>query len=111
MFFSDEQNYSTSEICHIFDHSDTKVHRQLANFGRIQLTFWLNVTIQGFKITFNHTAQAIDPSDLTFAVKYAMKNATEITDNMLKNNYTIEVQALRSHYHSVSEVTEHSIGN
>ena len=33
-----------------------------------------------------------------------MKDATEITDNMLKNNYTIEVQALRSHSDTVSDV-------
>ena len=33
-----------------------------------------------------------------------MKDATEISDNMLKNNYTIEVQALRSHSDTVSDV-------
>ena len=34
-----------------------------------------------------------------------MKDAAVITDNMLKNNYTIEVQALRSHSDTVSEAT------
>ena len=105
--FSDEQNYSTSEIFHIFDYTNAKVGTQLS---RVQLTFQLNATFQGVKFTFNHTAQAIDPSQSTFAVKYSMKDAAEITDNMLKNNYTIEVQALRSHSHSVSEATEHSTG-
>ena len=32
-----------------------------------------------------------------------MKDIDEITDNMLKNNYTMEVQALRSHSNTVSE--------
>ena len=31
-----------------------------------------------------------------------MKYAAEVTDDMLKNNYTIEVQALRSHSDNVS---------
>ena len=54
---------------------------------------------------FNPTARTINPSDLTFAVKYSMKDAARITDNMLKSNYTIEVLALRSHSSSVSDHT------
>ena len=34
-----------------------------------------------------------------------MKDTAEITDNILKNNYTIEVQVLRKHSHSVSKTT------
>ena len=37
-----------------------------------------------------------------------MKDAVEITKNMLQNNYTIEVQALRSHSNTVSEATGES---
>ena len=35
-----------------------------------------------------------------------MKDTAEIADNMLKKNYTIEVQVLRKHSHSVSKTTE-----
>ena len=63
------------------------------------------VYFQDFTFAFNPTAQTVNPSGLTFTVKYSMKDAVEITDNMLKNNYTIEVQALRSHSDTVSEVT------
>ena len=35
-----------------------------------------------------------------------MKDATEITDTMLKNNYTIEVQILRERSHSVNETVK-----
>ena len=66
--------------------------------------FFQNVTL-----AFNPTAQTINPSGLTFTVKYSIKGATEPTDEMLKNaNYTIEVQALRSHSNTVSEVTRES---
>ena len=69
----------------------------------------LCIIFQDFTFAFNPTGQTIKPSNLTFTVKYSMKDATEITDNMLKNNYTIEVQALRSHSDSVSEATgQHS---
>ena len=54
---------------------------------------------------FNPTARTINPSDLTFAVKYSMKDAIEITNNMLKSNYTIEMSALNSHSATVSSVT------
>ena len=57
---------------------------------------------------FNPTAQTINPSGLKFAVKYSMKaDAVEITDDMLMNNYTIEVSLLRSHSSAaVSEAAE-----
>ena len=57
---------------------------------------------------FNPTAQTINPSGLKFAVKYSMKaGAVEITDDMLRNNYTIEVSLLRSHSSAVvSETTK-----
>ena len=61
------------------------------------------VYFQDVTFAFNPTAQIINPSGLTFTVQYSMKDAAEITDNMLKNNYTIEVQALRSHSDTVSE--------
>ena len=57
---------------------------------------------------FNPTAQTINPSGLKFAVKYNMKaDAVEITDNMLRNNYTIEVSLLRSHSSAV--VSENTV--
>ena len=46
---------------------------------------------------FNPTAQTINPSGLTLAVKYSMKDTAEITNNMLSNNYTIEVSSVKSH--------------
>ena len=53
---------------------------------------------QDAMFAFNPTAQTINPSGLKFAVKYSMKaDAVEITDDMLMNNYTIEVSLLRSH--------------
>ena len=63
---------------------------------------------QDVTFAFSPTAQTINPSGLTFTVKYSMKDAAEITDNMLQNNYTIEVSALRSHATtvSVSEATK-----
>ena len=63
----------------------------------------LYMYFQDVTFVFKPTAQTVNPSDLTFTVKYSMKDVDEITDNMLKNNYTIEVQALRSHSNTVSE--------
>jgi len=56
---------------------------------------------QDVLFAFNPTAQTINPSDLTFSVKYSMKKSAQITDSMLKNNYAIEVSTL-THSSSVS---------
>ena len=61
---------------------------------------------QNVKFAFSPTAHTIKPTNLTLKVKYSMKDTAEITDNMLKNNYTIEVQILRKHSHHVSKTTE-----
>ena len=61
---------------------------------------------QNVKFAFSPTAHTIKPTNLTLKVKYSMKDTAEITDNMLKNNYTIEVQILRKHSQSVSKTTE-----
>ena len=61
---------------------------------------------QDVTFAFNPTAQTINPSGLTFTVKYSMKDAAEITDNMLQNNYTIEVSALRRSHATTLTVSE-----
>ena len=61
---------------------------------------------QNVKFAFTPTAHTIKPSNLTLKVIYSMKDTAEITDNMLKKNYTIEVQALRRQSYRVSKTTE-----
>ena len=69
----------------------------------------LYMYFQDVTFVFKPTAQTVNPSGLTFTVKYSMKDIDEITDNMLKNNYTMEVQALRSHSNTVSEAVGEKI--
>ena len=93
----------TSENFRILENLGNKVNK--CSYKCVQLTLKLYVHSQNATFAFNSTAQTINPSGLTFTVKYSMKDAAEITDNMLKNNYTIEVQALRPHSDTVSEAT------
>ena len=93
----DEQDLLTSENFQILESSGNEVLRYSNNLSYV-LTYLQDVTF-----AFSPTAQTINPSGLMFTVKYSMKDTPEITDNMLKNNYTVEVQTLRSHFTTVSE--------
>lgn len=64
----------------------------------------ITLILQNVLLAFNPTVQTINPSDAMFSVKYSIRDATEISDSMVKNNYSIELSPLKTQSSIVSSL-------